>query len=173
MHGKEIVEADNEHDRGILDVDDKVVADLRHDVAQSLRQHHAQHGLHMRHADGLRALGLPAIHREDTAAHGLSHVRAGIDGYHQDGHRPDIAELHGVVGEIAIIDEHRLQNHGRAAEYLNIGADNAPQQPQQPALDKGIAVRAGNGLQYAAQKADHAANQRGNYSQQQGAADAV
>ena len=62
VHGKEIVEADDEHDRGILNVDDKVVADLRHDVAQSLRHDDARHRLDVRHADGLCALGLPAIH---------------------------------------------------------------------------------------------------------------
>ena len=49
-------------DRRILDVDDKVVADLGEDVAKRLRQHHIEHGFAVRHADGLCALGLPAIH---------------------------------------------------------------------------------------------------------------
>ena len=38
MGGKELHKADDEHDGGVLDVDDEVVADLRNDVANGLGQ---------------------------------------------------------------------------------------------------------------------------------------
>ena len=46
---------------GILDVDDQVVADLRQDDAEGLRQDDAFHRLPVRHAERLRGLGLPGV----------------------------------------------------------------------------------------------------------------
>ena len=56
LHG-----TDNAQHAGILDVDNQVVADLRHDVPEGLGQDDAGHGLHMVHANGLGAVGLSRV----------------------------------------------------------------------------------------------------------------
>ena len=67
----------------------------------------------MGHTDGLRALGLAGVNGDDAAPDGFGHVRAGVDGHHDDGCHPDAAhslEGHRAVGEVgqAVEDEHRL-----------------------------------------------------------------
>jgi len=84
------------------------------------------------HADGLGPLRLAGVDGENAAPDGLRHVRAGIDGDHQNGNRPDIVEPNGVAGKVgqAVENENRLQNHGRTTKNLNVGPENYPDQPQ-------------------------------------------
>ena len=48
---------------GIFDVDDQVVADLRNDVSQRLRENDVQHRLKVRHTDCFCTFGLSRIDR--------------------------------------------------------------------------------------------------------------
>ena len=79
--------ADDVQDGGVLDVDDKLVADRRQDVAHDLRNDDLEHGLRVRHADGHRALKLAAVNGDDAAAHDLGHIGTGVDGHDQDARR--------------------------------------------------------------------------------------
>ena len=126
VRGKELRKADDEHNGGVLHVDDIVIADLGQNIADGLRQNDARHGLEMRHADGLRALSLAGVDGNDTAADGLGHIRAGVDRDDQDGRGPDIIETQRVVGEIRqrVENEHGLQHHRRTAENLDVDADD-------------------------------------------------
>ena len=123
----------------------------------------------MGHADGLGTLRLAGIDGDDAAPDGLRHIRAGVDGHDQDGSGPDVVKPQGVVGEVgqAVVDEHGLEYHGRAAEHFHIDADDDPHQLQQKPLGQGIVLRVGDGIQNAAQKADEAANHRGDKGQPQ------
>ena len=116
--GEELGEADDKHHRGVLDVDDEVVADLGHDIAQGLGEDDIHHGLYVAHADSLGPLGLAGVNGEDAAADRLGHVGAGIDGDHQKGGGPDVVKAHGVVGEVgqAVVEEHSLEHHGGCPE---------------------------------------------------------
>ena len=174
MGGKELREGDDEHDGGVLDVDDQVIADLRHDVAQGLRQDDAGHGLHMRHADGFGALGLAGVDGDNAAPDGLGHVGAGVDGHHQNGGHPDAVKPHGVVRKIgqAVIEEHRLQHHGGTPEDLHVDPDHCPDQRQKEPLDGRVVLAVGNGVQNAADESDQAADGGGHQCQNQGIADA-
>ena len=167
--GEELRKADDEHDGGILHVDDVVVADLGHDIAKRLRHDDVHHGLEVGHADGLGTLRLAGIDGDDAAPDGLRHIRAGVDGHDQDGSGPDVVKPQGVVGEVgqAVVDEHGLEYHGRAAEHFYIDADDDPHQLQQKPLGQGIVLRVGDGIQNAAQKADETANHRGDEGQPQ------
>ena len=160
VRGKELREADDEHDGGILDVDDVVVADLGEDIADGLGQDDAGHGLEVRHADGLRALGLAGVDGDDAAADGLGHIRARIDGDDQDGRGPDVIKAQGVVGKVrqGVEDEDGLQHHGRAAEDLDVDADDDAEDLQEDALGPGVVFGAGDGIEDAAGKADDAAD---------------
>ena len=46
-----------------LDVDDQVVADLRNDIPECLRENNIQHGLKVCHTDGFCSFGLSRIDR--------------------------------------------------------------------------------------------------------------
>ena len=174
VRGEEIREADDEHHRGVLHVDDEVVADLGHDVADGLGQDYAGHGLYVGHADGHGALGLTGIDGDNAAPDGLCHIGTGVDGHHHDGGGPDAVELHGIVGEIgqAVVEEHRLQHHGGAAEDFHVNADHGPDQGQEEPLDGRIILGMGDGVEHTADKADDAADQRGHQRQDQSVADA-
>ena len=172
---KELGEADDEHDGRIFDVDDIVVADLRHDVAQSLRHDDARHRLHMRHADGLCALGLAGVDGDDAAAHGLGHIRAGVDRDDEDGRRPHARELHSVVRKVrqTVVHKHGLQHHRRPAEDLNVDADEHAQQLQQKALRPRVVFRIRDRIQNAADEADQTADHRRDQRKDQRVLDAV
>ena len=175
MGGKELREGDDEHDGGVLDVDDQVIADLRHDVAQGLRQDDAGHGLHMRHADGFGALGLAGVDGDNAAPDGLGHIGAGIDGDHQNGRHPYAGPLDRIAREVgqAVIDEHGLEHHGRAPEDLHIDPDNHPDQLNEEPFDGRICLGAGDGVEDATYKADDATEKRGHQGQDQGVLNAV
>ena len=129
MRGKKVCVSDDKHDGRVLEVDDEVIADLGHDATKRLRQDHARHGLPVRHTDGLRALGLARIDRENAAAHGLRHICARVDGDDDERREPNALPLYGVIRKIgqAVIDEHRLKNHRRTAKDFDIGANDAAQ----------------------------------------------
>ena len=161
MDGKEIGKTDDKHDGRILHVDDIVVSDLRHDIPQRLRQNNVQHGLPVVHTDRFCAFKLALVNAHDTAAHRFRHIGTCIDRYHNNADSPDIIE--GDIEEIwhAVEYEHCLQNHGRPAEYLHIGADNNPDQSKEHALDNGVFGIDGNGLENTAKETDDASDKRG------------
>ena len=170
MEGKEFRKADDEHHGSILHIDNKVVADLGHNVPQSLGQDHMGHGLHMGHADGLGALGLAGVNGNDAAPDGFCHVSAGVNGNDQNGGRPDAAKAHGVVRKIrqTVEDKHSLKHHGRAPEYFHIDPNQDPDQLQQEPLPCRIVFGIWDGIEDAAGQANKAADNRGHQSQDQG-----
>ena len=129
----------------------------------------------MGHADGLGALGLAGVNGDDAAPDGLGHIGAGVDGHHQDGRHPDAGPLDRVIGEVgqAVVDEHRLEHHGRTPEDLHVDSHDHPDQLDKKPLDRGIRLGAGDGVEDAAYKADDAADDRGHDGQDQGVLDAV
>ena len=170
---EQVGDRDNAQHRGILDVDDEVVADLRDDVAQRLRQNNVQHRLPVVHADGLRTLGLAGVDGHDAAAHGLGHIRAGVDRHDEKACLPH-AHLDAEHLQKAVVDEHGLHDHGCAAEQLHIAAQEDVQDLQQHALPHGVTLLVnGDGLQSAHRKADQAAEKRADQRQQQGRARAA
>ena len=70
---------DNVQYRGILDIDNQVVAQLRHNVAQSLRQNNAAHSLDMVHTDSNCCFLLSRVNRFNTATHSFCHVCTGYN----------------------------------------------------------------------------------------------
>ena len=160
--GKELDEADDEHHGGVLDVDDEVVADLGHNVAEGLGQDDTGHGLHVGHTDGLGPLGLAGVHGDDAAADGLGHVGAGVDGDHDERGDPNAGiafKGDRPVGEIgqAVEDEHGLQNHRCAAEDLHIDAHDDPNQLQDEPLAQGVGFCVGDGVEDTTYQADDTA----------------
>ena len=105
MDGKEIGKTDDEHDGGILHVDDVVVSDLGHDVPQRLRQDNVQHGLPVVHADGLRSLKLAWVNAHNAAPDRFCHIRAGVDGNHDNAHSPFVAEADAEEIRHAVIND--------------------------------------------------------------------
>ena len=83
MYEEQVYNADNRQHRRILNVDNQVIADLRHNIADGLGQDDIFHGLHMGHTDGLGALHLTGIHRNDAAPDGFRHIGSRVNGYHQ------------------------------------------------------------------------------------------
>ena len=160
MLGEELDEADNEHHRGVLDVDDEVVADLGHDVPQGLGKNDAGHGLDMVHTDGLGSLGLSRVDGDDPSPYTFGHICPCVDGNHQQRSDPDTGvalEGHGPVGEVgeAVVDEDRLKHHRGAPEDLHIGRQNRLHRRHKAAGDGGgPPVRCD-----AADDADHKADQ--------------
>ena len=169
MSGKEVGEANDEHDRGILHIDDEVVADLRHDIPQRLGQNHIGHGLHMGHTDGFRTLCLTGINGDNAAADRLGHVCTGVDGNDQNGSNPEAFKAYGIVGEVrkAVVEENCLQHHGRTAEHFHIYTDNRTNQTEEKTLDRRVVFAAGNGIENTADKTDDAANNRSDQGQHQ------
>ena len=175
VDGEKFREADDEHHRGVLDVDDEVVADLGDDVPEGLGQDDAGHGLHVGHADGLGPLGLARVDGQDAAPDGLRHVGPCVDGHddQRGGPHAHIApKLQGLIGEIgqAVEDEHRLKHHGRAPEHLHIDADDHPDELEEKALHSVVLLGVGDGVEHAAGKADDTADQGSRHRQDQGVA---
>ena len=160
MNRKEIGKADDEHHGSIFDVDDVVVADLRHDIAQRLRQDHIEHRLPVIHADGFGSFKLTLVDAHDAAANRFGHISARVHGNDNDADSPDIFEGNTEEVRQAVKDEHGLQDHRCAAEDLHIGANNDPDNLQEHPLDDIFIGPAGNRLQDAAKEAYHAADQR-------------
>ena len=77
----------------------------------------------MSHADAHRALELPLVNGDYAAADDLGHIRAGVYRNYQYA-RGD--KRQGAAGRegIAPVDDHCLNHHGCAAEYLNIHGDD-------------------------------------------------
>ena len=128
VESKELCKPDDKHNRGIFDIDDKVVADLRNDVTESLGQNNIGHNLHVRHADGLGPFGLAGVHGDNAAPDGFRHIGACVDGDNEDSCHPNTVKPHGVVAEIrqAVVNEHRLKHHGGTPKDLHINADQHP-----------------------------------------------
>ena len=102
------------------------------------------------------------IDGDDAAPDGFRHVGTGVDGNHDQCGSPDAChalEGNGTVGKVGqtVEDEHSLQHHGGAPEYLHIDADNDAQQLQEEPLDGVVVLGIGDGVQDTADKSDHAA----------------
>ena len=163
-------DGDDRQHRGILDVDDEVVADLGHDVAQGLWQDDMQHRLPVVHADSHGTLGLAWVDGDDAAADRLGHVSTGVDGYDEETGRPH-AHFNAEHLQQAVVDENGLHDHGRAAEQLNIAAQHYPQDAQQHPLPGGVTLFIdGDRLQSAHGETDQAAKECADQCQQQGSA---
>ena len=173
MYKEQVGDGDNGQNRRILDVDDEVVANLRDDVAQCLGQNDVDHRLPVVHTDGFCALGLARVNGHDTAADCLGHIRAGVDGHDEEAGLPH-THLDAENLQKAIVDEHSLHDHGRAAEQLHIAAQEDVQNFQEHALPHRVALLIHrDGLQCADRKADQAAEERADQCQQQGSARAA
>ena len=125
------------------------------------------------HADGLGALGLPGVDGDDAAPNRLGHISARVDGHHHNGRSPDAGPLGAAEVGQAVVDEHRLEHHGRTPEDLHIDPDDDPDELEEKALEGRILGRIGDGIEHAAGKADDAADDRGHHGQYDGALDAV
>ncbi len=86
-----------------------------------------------------------------------------------------LGHWHGVVGEVgqAVVDEHRLEDHGGAPEDLHIDPDQDSDQLEKKALDRGILPGVGDRVQNAADQADDTADHRGRQGQDQRVPDAA
>ena len=120
---EKLYNSNNGKDAGIFDVDDQVVADLGHNVAQSLRKNYAHHSLHMSHSNGFRSLCLPLINREDSTADCFCHIGSRVNGNYKKCGKP-----HGHINvkqiSTSIINEHGLYHHRGAAEKFHITGHN-------------------------------------------------
>ena len=148
MGCEEIGEADDEHNRSVFYVDDEVIANLRHDISQSLRQDNVRHGLYMGHTDCLCTFGLAGVDGNDAAADGFSHVCTGVDGYNKQSCYPNVSELQSVIGEVreTVVHENCLQNHGGATKYFHVKTYNYADEFQDDALGQGIVFRIGDSV---------------------------
>ena len=63
---------------GILDVDDKFVADGGENISDDLRQNDVEHCLRMRHTDSGSAFKLTLVDGNDTAAYYFCHIYAPV-----------------------------------------------------------------------------------------------
>ena len=167
MDGKEIGESDNEHYGSILHIDNIVITYLRHNVPEGLGQNDIKHRLPVIHADRFCTFELTVVDTHDTAADRLGHVRAGIDRYDDDTDGPDILEGNAEKVGHAVIDEYCLQDHRCASEDFDISPDQYSHQFQEEPFQKILLRTARNRLQNTAEKADNAADQCGNRSQDQ------
>ena len=157
---KEVGEADDEHNRGVFYINNKVVADLGHNIAQSLGQNDVCHGLHMGHADCLCTFGLAGVNGDDAATYGFCHVSTGVNGYNHESCNPNAGELHCIVGEVGqtVVHENCLQDHGSTTENFYVKTHNESNELQYKALGQGIVFGVGNGIQYTANETDDAAD---------------
>ena len=106
------------------------------------------------------AFGLAGVDGDNAAADGLGHVRAGIDRNDQDGCGPDVIEAQGIIREIrqGVENEHGLQHHRRAAENLDVDADDDAENFQKDTLGQRIVFGARDGIENAAEQADDTAD---------------
>ena len=70
---------EHEHQRGVLEHRDRLVAGRRDDHPHRLRQHDPPHDLKAAHPQRLRRLGLALVDRDDPGAHDLGHVGALVE----------------------------------------------------------------------------------------------
>ena len=124
----------------------------------------------MRHADSFRSFRLPGINGYNSAADGFRHISSRVDGHNHDGCCPYGSEFDGVTGKVrqAVIEEHRLQHHRRAAENLHINTDNHPDQRKEKALDWMIVLPRRDRIQHPADKTDQTADCRADQCEYQG-----
>ena len=123
----------------------------------------------MGHADRHGAFRLSRIHGDDAAAHALGHIGPGVYGDHQDRGQPYGRESDRVVGEIgeSVVEEYGLQHHGCAAEHLHVDANDHADEPQNEALERVVALRIGDRVEHAADKADQTPDQGADKGQKQ------
>ena len=162
MYSEKLSKADDEHDRSILDIDNIVIADLRHNVPQCLRQDHVKHGLKMCHTDGLRAFCLSRINGNNTAPDGLRHVCACINGNHQKRRCPYTGKADRTVGKIrqSIINENCLQYHRRTAENFYVNSNDSPDQFQKKTFQQRIIFLIRDRLQDTTEEANETSDKR-------------
>ena len=123
-HVVKLRHADDVQDRGVLDVDDKLVADRRQNVLQNLRNDDLDHRLRVRHADGVGAFQLPLVDGNDAAADNLCHVGAGVNGDDEKTGRNQRQRRAVIQESVAPVDDHRLDHHRRAAEDFDVDGND-------------------------------------------------
>ena len=129
--------SNNGKNAGILDIDDQVVANLRHDVAQCLWKDYVHHSLYMRHSDCFCSFCLTFVNRKDSASDGFCHVGSGIDRYYEKCRKP-----HGHVDieqvSTSVIDKHGLYHHWGAAEKFHVACHNKFEKSNQCLFNGGV-----------------------------------
>ena len=162
MSGEEVREPDNEHDGSVFHIDNEIVSDLRHNIPECLRENYIDHGLHMCHSNRLGAFRLAGIHRDNASSYRLCHVGSRVDGHDYNRCSPDGSEFYRVICKIGqpIIQEHSLEHHRRAAEYLNVNSDNHTDQRKEKSFHRVVIATIGNCIENSANKPDQAADYR-------------
>ena len=96
---------------------------------------------------------------------------AGVDGNHHESCQPHTGESELGVAEVGegVIDDHRLQDHGRTAEEFHIDPHTTSDDEEREALEGGIVFTVGDGLQNTAHQTDQTANQSTGKGQKNGA----
>ena len=150
---------DGQH-AGVLDVDNQVVANLGHDVAQCLGKDHMEHGLGVVHSDGHGALGLAGIDGQDAAANRLCHIGTSIDRDDKDRRKPG-AHVDIKEHSRAIVDECRLHHHRSTAKNFHVGAEHRLDGVYKRPFAWILLPVSGNGLDNADDKSDQAADSGG------------
>ena len=107
----------------------------------------------------------PLVDGQDAAADGLCHVRAGVDG-DDEKRRGQPVELNPRVEE-AVVDEHRLNHHGRAAEHFHVNHQNRAHHEEDEPLDGVVLLADGYRLDNADDIADDAADKGADGGNQQ------
>ena len=130
---EKLYDSDDGKYTGIFDVNDQVVADLRHNISQSLWKDYVYHGLHMGHSNGLSSLGLAFVNGKNSAADSFCHVGSGVDGHYEKCGKP-----HGHVNVkqvgTSIVNEHGLNHHRGSAEKFHVAGHDKFQDSYQDFL---------------------------------------
>ena len=158
MHSEKIRKPNNKHDRSIFYIDNIVVADLRHDIAERLRQNDMQHRLPVVHAYGFRPFKLTLVDADDPAANRFCHICSGIDRYDNNADCPYIPEGYSEKVRHTVIDKHSLEYHRRTAENFHINPYDDPYHPKNNPFNRIFRGAAWNCLQNTAEKAYHASD---------------
>ena len=169
MNCKEIRKSNYKHNGSILHVDDEVIPDLRHDIAQSLRKNDIHHGLNMRHANGFGSFRLSRINRNNASSHRFRHIGTRVDGNNYNGCHPHRAEFHRIVCKIGqtIIKENRLKHHRRSAKHFNVYPDYNADQCEEEALYGIVVFTVRNCVEHPADKPDQASDHGSHQCQNQ------
>jgi len=112
--------------RGVLELDDRLIHQRRDHALDRLRQHDAPHGLSRRHAERGAGLRLAAIDRDDAAADDLRIERAAIKRQRQR-RRRDRRHLDAGQDRQRVIEPNELHQDRRAAKRLDEGERNGAQ----------------------------------------------
>ena len=152
---------------GILYVYDQVVAYLGHYISERLGHYHVKHGLEVSHAYGLGSLRLTGGNGNHAASEVFRHVSARVDGNNEEGRRPH-AHLKADHHHGAVVYEHRLNHHGRSAEYFHVYPQDDLYNSENYFFENIVVGIYGNSLDDADYETDKASEKRSYNSYDQG-----